>query len=347
MAKRTPQKRGRGKTQAIAGGPTGKIMLYQAPDGAVTLDVRLERESIWLNQKQMAELFDTERSVITKHLRNIFKSGELAKNSVSAFFAHTAEDAKTYQVEFYNLDAIISVGYRVNSKRGTQFRIWATHVLRDHIFRGYTVNTQRLEQLQQAIRLVARVTDYRRLTGEEAAGLLRVVSEYSYALSLLDDYDHGRLPEASGMPARAEPIAPEEARRLVTVLRKEFGGSTLFGQERPGGALESSLAAVFQTAIEQDLYPTIEEKATQLLYFLVKNHPFVDGNKRIGAALFLWFLEKNRALTGPDGRRRLSEESLVALTLLIAESAPAEKDTLIRVSVALLNGPPSDGEESP
>lgn len=323
---------------AAYGQPGGEIVLFQTPDGKVTLDVRLEQETIWLTQKQMAQLFQTERSVITKHLRNIFNTKELDKNSVCAFFAHTAADGKTYQTQYYNLDAIISVGYRVNSKRGTQFRIWATQVLRDHILKGYTVNQRRLAELKKTLKLVASVTDQRMLSSDEAGALLRVVRDYAFALDVLDEYDHGRLPRLARPSRPVEPIHPDEARQLVAAMRVHFSGSDLFGREKDGG-LESSLAAVLQTVGGQDAYPTVEEKAATLLYFLVKNHPFVDGNKRIGAALFLRFLEKNGALYRPDGTRRLSDEALVALTLLIAESSPREKETLTHLVAYLLQGP--------
>ncbi len=321
---------------AAYAGMGGEVVLYQAPDSKVHLDVRLERETLWLTQKQMAALFQTERSVITKHLRNIFVSGELERSSVCAKFAHTAADGKTYQVEYYNLDAIISVGYRVNSRRGTQFRIWATQVLRDHLLKGYTVNEQRLAQLQKTIRLVADVSHRRSLAGDEAAALLNLVRDYSYALNLLDDYDHGRLRPHGAMVREAVPITTEEARRLIAVLRERFQAGPLFGQEKDAG-LESSLAAVFQTVGGQDAYPTIEDKAAHLLYFLVKNHPFVDGNKRIGAALFLWFLEKNNALFTQNGERRISEEALVALTLLMAESEPRDREAILQVTALLLH----------
>jgi hypothetical protein len=200
LMKRPRRLRGRTVAEESEGyGPSG-IVLYQAPDGAVRLDVRLEKETVWLTQKQMSVLLGTERSVITKHLRNIFSSAELDRDSVSAFFAHTASDAKTYQVQYYNLDAIISVGYRVNSKRGTQFRIWATKVLKDHILKGYSINQNRLRDLNQAVQLVAGVVERRDLSGDEAKALLRVVGEYSHALDLLDDYDHQRIraPHATG-----------------------------------------------------------------------------------------------------------------------------------------------------
>ena len=261
---------------AAYGGPGGEVVLYPAPDGTVRLDVRLEKESVWLTQKQMSVLFATERSVITKHLRNIFSSGELERNSVSAFFAHTAPDGKTYQVEYYNLDVIISVGYRVNSKRGTQFRIWATEVLKDHILKGYSVNQNRLRDLNQAVRLVADVVERRDLSGDEAKALLRVVGEYSHALELLDDYDHQRVEVPHTTSKVVHMLSYEEALRIVNQLRKRFGKSDLFGIEKDKG-LASALGAVMQTFDSEDVYPSLEDKAAHLLYFLVKNHAFVDG----------------------------------------------------------------------
>ena len=200
------------------GGPGGEVVLDQAPDGKISLDVRLEKESLWLTQNQVSLLFDTERSVVTKHLKNIFNSGELDKDSVCAFFAHTAEDGKTYKTQYYNLDAILSVGYRVNSGRGTQFRIWATQVLRDHVLKGYTVNLRRLEELKQTLKLASIVADQRALNGGEAAAILHVLRDYAFALSVLDDYDHGRVPRPEAKVQEAEPISPDEARRLVAVL---------------------------------------------------------------------------------------------------------------------------------
>jgi len=311
-----------------------EIVLYQSPDGSVKLNVRLERETIWLSQKQMAILFDTERSVITKHLRNIFQSGELEEKS-NVQKMHIPGSDKP--VAFYSLDAILSVGYRVNSKRGTQFRIWATQVLRDHILKGYTVNERRLQELQQTIKLVSSLADRRTLSGEEATGLLRVVRDYAFALNLLDDYDHGRIPQLATTSEMAEPLYLEEARSIINGMKERYGGGTLFGKEQ-GGRLGAALTAVFQSAGGQDAYPTVAEKAAHLLYFLVKDHPFVDGNKRIGAALFLRFLEKNGLLYSSDGSLRLSEEALVALTLLVAESAPKEKDTITRLIAFLLQG---------
>jgi prophage maintenance system killer protein len=313
-----------------------QVVLYQAPDGAITLDVRLEGETVWLTQKQMATLFDTERSVITKHLRNVFKSCELQEKSVCAKFAHTAEDNKLYQTLFYNLDAIISVGYRVNSKRGTQFRIWATNVLREHVVRGYSVNEKRLKELNQAIRLISSVAERKALSSDEATALLSVVKDYSYALDLLDDYDHERVTTGDTTDTPAAPVSYDEVRRIIERLRAQFNAGELFGTEKDR-SLQGSLANIMQTFDGKELYPSLEEKAAQLLYSLVKNHSFVDGNKRIAAALFLWFLEKNATLYAADGSKRIADNALVAMTLLIAESRPEEKDALTRVVVNLIN----------
>lgn len=315
--------------------PGGEVLLYEAPDGQVRVDVRLEQETVWLTQEQLSQLFGRERSVITKHVRNVFREGELDPVSVCAKFAHTAADGKTYQVDHYNLDVIISVGYRVKSKHGTQFRIWATQVLRDHLVKGYSVNQRRLAELKQTVRLVATMAERRDLSGDEATALLRVVGEYSRALDLLDDYDHQRVPALRAGSQARYALTYEEAIGIVDRLRERFGGSTLFGQEKDE-SLHSSLQAIMQTFGGQDLYPSLEEKAAHLLYFLVKNHSFVDGNKRIAAALFLWFLERNNVLTNTTGGRLISDAALVAMTLMIAESRPEEKDVLVRIVMHLL-----------
>jgi hypothetical protein len=317
--------------------PGGEITVFQAPDGAVRVEVRLERDTVWLTQAQMAELFGRERSVVTKHVRNVFREGELAADSVCAKFAHTAADGKTYQVDAYNLDVVISVGYRVKSARGTQFRIWATQVLRDHLVKGYTTNAARLRDLNQAVRLVADTARRRELSGDEAQALLAVVGDYHRALALLDDYDHQRVAKPEARGAATWVLRHDEARRIVGRLRGRFGGSALFGVEKDQG-LASALGAVMQTFGGEDLYTSLEEKAAQLLYLLVKNHAFVDGNKRIAAALFLWFLERNGALRHADGTPRIGDGALVALTLMIAESRPQEKDVLVRIVMHLLVG---------
>lgn len=324
------------KTKKSISSLKGEIIIYRAPDGKTALDVRLEGETLWLNQKQISELFQTERSVITKHFGNIFRSGELDKHSACAKFAHTAEDGKTYQTNFYNLDAIISVGYRVNSKRGTEFRMWATRVLREYFLKGYTVNEQRLKELRQTIHLVQNVIEHQSVSNDEAGALLKVVTDYSYALDLLDDYDHQRVEVGETTQVPTTTVTYEEAVRIVEHLRKNYEASDLFGKEKDN-SLESSLQAVVQTFDGKDVYPSLEEKAACLLYFLVKNHSFIDGNKRIAAALFLWFMDKNNALYREDNEKRLANNALVAITLMIAESRPDEKDLIIKMVVNLIN----------
>jgi prophage maintenance system killer protein len=318
--------------------PGGEIALFQAPDGAVRVEVRLERDTVWLTQAQMAELFGRERSVITKHLRNVFRDGELDEQS-NVQNLHIAGSDKP--VAFYNLDVIISVGYRVKSQRGTEFRIWATRVLHDHLVKGYTANAARLRDLNQAVRLVADTARRRELSGDEAQALLAVVGEYNRALELLDDYDHQRVAKPKARAPAPYLLDHDAALRVVDRLRERFGGSALFGVEKDQG-LASALGAVMQTFGGEDLYPGLEEKAAQLLYLLVKNHAFVDGNKRIAAALFLWFLERNGALHHADGTPRVSDGALVALTLMIAESRSQEKEVLVRIVMHLLAG----GEEA-
>ncbi len=313
----------------------GEIAIYRAPDGTISLDVRLEHETLWLSQKQMSELFTTERSVITKHLRNIFQTGELDRDSVCAFFAHTAADGKTYQVEFYNLDAILSVGYRVNSRRGTQFRIWATSVLRDYILQGYAVNADRLKTLGKVVRILKRAEN--RL---DAGQVLAVVERYASALDLLDAYDHQRIPKPRGTRGET-PLAYDECRRFIDAMR--FGNeSALFGNEKDE-SFKGSLGAIYQTFDGKEVYPTVEEKAANLLYFVVKNHAFTDGNKRIGAALFLYFLDKNQRLLTASGEKRIADHTLVALTVMIAESSPAERELMVNLVMTFLaDEEPSD-----
>jgi len=309
----------------------GEMVIYQAPDGGIQMDVRLEKESLWLNLNQLATLLDRDKSVISRHLRNIFKEGELKHESVVAKNATTASDGKTYQVDYYNLDAIISVGYRVNSIRGTQFRIWATKVLRDHIVQGYTVNQSRLGELHQAVKIIADTAQRRDLSGDEA--LLAVVGDYSSALGLLDDYDHQRVAKPVTRGKVTCPLGYAEALHIVEQLRGEFGGSAVFGVEKDKG-LDAALGAIMQTAGGEEVYPSLEEKAANLLYLLVKNHAFVDGNKRIAVAIFLWFLARNGGLE----RVPLAQSTLVAMTLMIAESRPQEKDLLVRIVTHFLCG---------
>jgi prophage maintenance system killer protein len=316
----------------------GEVVLYQAPDGTVSLDVRLERESLWLSQRQMSQLFDKDTDTIGLHLRNIYDEGELEESSTTEDSSVVQAEGKRQvrrQVRLYNLDAVISVGYRVNSRRGTQFRIWATGVLRDHLVKGYSVNAKRLRDLNRAVRLIADTARRRDLSGDEAKALLAVVGDYNQALGLLDDYDHQRVAKPNSASALTHALGYEEALRIVEHLRLRFGASDIFGVEKDN-SLAGALGAIMQTFGGEDLYPGFEDKAAHLLYFLVKNHAFVDGNKRIAAALFLWFLERNGALLKDDGTPRVSNATLVALTLMIAASRPDEKDVLVRIVMHLL-----------
>jgi prophage maintenance system killer protein len=311
----------------------GKILFYKNPGRETAIEVRLEQDTVWLTHVQMANLFQRERSVITRHIRNIFREKELdEKSNVQKMHIATADRP----VAFYNLDVIISVGYRVNSKRGTQFRIWAARVLRDHIVRGYSANERRLRELRQSLKLVQNVVERIDVSGDEARALLVIVTDYAYALDLLDDYDHQRVAAAHVQDRPAAGISYEEALDVVQRLRAKFGGSDLFGRERDD-SLKGSLAAVMQTFDGQDLYPGLEAKAAHLLYFLVKNHSFVDGNKRIAASLFLWFLQKNGMLYRPDGAKRIADNALVALTIMIAASDPGEKDVIVNLAINLIN----------
>jgi len=311
----------------------GEVVLYKN-----RLEVRLKADTVWLTQKNMAELFHTERSVLTKHLRNIFKTSELEEKS-NVQKMHIPNSDKP--VKFYNLDVIISVGYRVNSKQGTQFRIWATQVLKKHLVNGYTLNEKRLErvqtkyrELQKAVALIGNVAAVEGLS-QEARGIAQVISEYSRALDILDAFDHERLSKPQGSRKAGFELTYEAARRIIDAIKAQFRDSDLVGQEKDGG-FKSSLRTIYQTFGGKDLYPTVQEKAAHLLYFVTKNHSFVDGNKRIAAALFICFLEKNKILHRPDGSRHIDENTLVALTLMIASSKPSEKEAMIKVILNLM-----------
>lgn len=318
----------------------GEIILYKSLDGANQIDVKLEEETVWLTQKQMSQLFQTERSVITKHINNILKTKELQRNSVCAKFAHTAEDGKTYKSNFYDLDMIISVGYRVNSKRGTQFRIWANKVLKDYLVKGYALNekrlkeqTNRIKELEKTLDIFSNVVETYQLKQDEFSGILKVVKDYTYALDILDRFDKNSLRISSTNNELSFKLSYESAKKVIRKMKEKFGGSTLFGKEKD----KSFKGTIYQTFGKKELYPSLEEKAAHLLYFTIKNHSFIDGNKRIAAALFLWFLEMNNYLYAKDGRKRIADNALVALCLLIAASDPKEKDIIVKVLVNLIN----------
>lgn len=320
------------------------IIIYQSPDGTTKLDVRLEHETVWLTQKQMAELFDKDSDTIGLHIRNTYKEGELqpgATTEESSVVQKEGPRNVRRRVRFYNLDVIISVGYRVKSRQGTQFRQWATKVLRDHIVKGYSLNEQRfreqaekLPEMRRTIELLARTLANQELVSETGKDVLRVITNYAYALSLLDRYDHGTLAIEETTRKTLYYITYDEAIEIITCMQREFGG--LFGIEKDQG-FKSAIGTIYQTFDSKELYPSVEEKGANLLYFVVKNHAFSDGNKRIAAAIFIYYLGMNGILYRYDGSKRLADNALVALTLLIAESKPDEKDTIIKVIVSLIN----------
>jgi len=318
----------------------GEIIIYQTPDGVVQLDVRLENETIWLTQAQIATLFGTKRPAITKHLNNIFNIGELNEISVCSILEHTANDGKTYQTKFYNLDAILSVGYRVNSKNATQFRIWANKILKEYIIKGHAVNQrikiEQLNDLKQTIKLLSNVIQNKELTTNESQGLLQMITDYTYALDTLDRYDYQSLEIDETTKRISFRATYENAMEAIDTLRRKFGSGRLFGNEKDH-SFQSSINTIYQTFDGIDLYPSIEEKAAMLLYLVVKNHSFSDGNKRIAAFLFLWFLEKNNILYKKNGSRLIENNTLVALTLMVAESRAEEKDIMVKVIVNLIN----------
>lgn len=322
----------------------GGIMIYGSGRGGPEISVRLENDTVWLTQAQIAELFDAERSVITKHVRNIFKDIELNEKSVCAIFAHTAADGKTYKTAFYSLDMIISVGYRVNSKRATQFRIWANKVLKEYLVRGYAVNEKRLaeargsmDDLQNTIRFLQEKSRRELLRGQ-AGEILNLLSQYAKTLSVLEQYDTGALADVKGRKS-AFVLGYEECVRIIAEVKKELTAKgeagDLFGVER-GGAFEGIIKGLYQAFGGKDLYPTIEDKASHILYLIIKDHPFSDGNKRMGSFLFVYFLDMSGYLNRKNGERKINDNALAALALLVAESDPQEKDVMVRLIKNLL-----------
>jgi prophage maintenance system killer protein len=320
----------------------GEIIIYQAPNGETQLDVRLEGETVWLTQEQIAYLFGTQRPAVTKHLGNIFQSGELEEDSVCSILEHTAADNKKYQTKFYNLDAILSVGYRVNSKNATAFRKWANGVLRNYIIKGYAINEkmqiQQYGDLKQTIKLLSNIIQNKEiaLTADEATGLLQVITDYTYALDTLDKYDYRQLSVEETTETGKFHATYDNAITAIGQLKRKFGGSSLFAGEKDD-SFKSSIATIYQTFDGRELYPSIEEKAAMLLYLVTKNHSFTDGNKRIAAFLFLWFLQENGILYRPNRSRLIENNTLVALTLMIAESRTEEKDIIVKVVINLIN----------
>ena len=319
------------------------IEIFKSESGETEISVRLENDSVWLSLAQITELFLRDKSVISRHISNIFREGELDRSSVVANYATTALDDKIYMVDYFNLDVIISVGYRIKSQRGTQFRIWANKVLKDYLIKGYSINEKRisqqneqLKQLQNSVKILSNVLNNKELSNEESVGLLKIIADYAYALDILDQYDYQTLEIKDTSGKETYHLTYDEAINQIKLAKRIHGNSELFGREKDE-SFESSIASIYQTAAGKDVYPSIEEKAANLLYFITKNHSFTDGNKRIAAFMFLYFMERNSVLFDNLGNKRIADNTLVALTLMIAVSKPEEKDTMIKVIVNLIN----------
>ncbi|MCL9972414.1 MAG: virulence RhuM family protein [Candidatus Pacebacteria bacterium] len=323
------------------------LVIYKSSKGAITLKADFKHETVWATQAQIADLFAIKRPAITKHLSNIFASGELSRDSVCSILEQTAADGKKYKTLFYNLDAIISVGYRVNSKQATQFRQWATKTLREYILKGAVFNADRIKKLHgQSIMDLSKKIDFiqrtirsRQLSQTEAEGLLSVINGYAQSWLLLERYDKGQLIAQRTKGTEKKRLAYTQVRKaidqLAGVLREKREASEFFGSERDG-TLQGILESIYQTFGGKELYASREERAAHLLYFIIKDHPFTDGNKRIGSFLFIVFLEQNGMLYRPSGEKKINDTALVALALLIAESNPNEKEQLIALVTHLL-----------
>ncbi|AGR77210.1 Fic family protein [Aliarcobacter butzleri 7h1h] len=323
-----------------------QIVIYEDINGDIKLDVSLENDTLWLSQKQLEVLFDRDKSVISRHIKNIFKENELDKNAVVAKNATTATDGKVYQVEYYNLDMIISLGYRVNSKRATSFRVWATKILKDYLINGYSINNKRLQQkglkeLNETISLLKDTISKTQLELSEAKGLLDVIINYSRTWTLLQGYDEDSL-KIDFISQKAKFILDiDEAKigieKLKNQLIKKGEATELFGREK-AGEFEGILRNIYQTFGGVDLLESVEEKAANLLYYIIKGHPFNDGNKRIGAFIFILFLTKNNRLYKSNGELKINDNALVALSLMTAKSDPKQKETIINLIVNILQG---------
>ncbi len=326
----------------------GEIIIYRNKESKIDLEVKLEKDTVWLTQNQIAKLFDTDRTVITKHLGNIFKYRELDKDSVCAFFAHTAEDGKVYKTAFYNLDVVISVGYRVNSKKATSFRVWATDKLRDYLVKGYSLNRKRLEEgklkdikeLEQVFTSTKRLLEEKQLDNDEAEGVLKVITDYANSWVLLQRYDEGKLI----IPQKAKKVKSnidyELAQSAIFELKKDLikkkEASDLFGSPR-GEMIKGILGNLQQSFSGKEMYHNVETRAAHLLYFVIKDHPFFDGNKRIASFLFILFLRKNAYFTKKNGESKIDDNGLVALALLVAQSDSKDKEGIIKLIINFLS----------
>ena len=323
-----------------------EIQIFTAQDGTTEIQVKFSNETVWLSQKQLSLLFDKNTDTIGLHLKNIYKSGELDETSTTEESSVVQQEGKrkvNRKIKYYNLDAIISVGYRVNSKRGIQFRVWANKVLKDYLIKGFSINEQKLiqqndqlKELQESVKILGNVLNYKELSNNESTGLLKIISDYAYALDILDQYDYQSLKIDATSGKEIYKLTYKEAIEQVLLAKSAHGNSELFGREKDN-SFESSITTIFQTFGKTDLYPSIEEKAANLLYFITKNHSFTDGNKRIAAFMFLYFLEKNGILYDKYGNKRIADNTLVSLTLMIAVSKQDEKETMVKVIVNLIN----------
>ena len=321
-----------------------QIIIYQTDDDQTQIDVRLENETVWLTQAQMAELFQTDRTSIVRHINKIYADDELDRDSTCAKIAQVQKEGQRTvrrSIPYFNLDMIISVGYRVNSKRGVKFRQWANRVLKQYLIKGYAINErlrhEQISELRQLVQVVGRTLQHREQENTiETQDLLDVVVDYTYALDTLDNYDYERLTIDQTTKVASFHATYENAMEQIQRLRDKFGASVLFGNEKDD-SFKSSIGQIYQTFGGEELYPSVEEKAAMLLYLVTKNHSFSDGNKRIAATLFLWFLNNNKILYNSDGSKRIADSTLVALTLMIAESKTEEKDVMVKVVVNLIN----------
>ena len=325
-------------------GTNNQIIIYQTDDDQTQIDVRLENETVWLTQAQMAELFQTDRTSIVRHINKIYADDELDRDSTCAKIAQVQKEGQRTvrrSIPYFNLDMIISVGYRVNSKRGVKFRQWANCVLKQYLIKGYAINErlrhEQISELRQLVQVVSRTLQHREQENTiETQDLLDVVVDYTYALDTLDNYDYERLTIDQTTKVASFHATYENAIEQIQRLRDKFGASVLFGNEKDD-SFKSSIGQIYQTFGGEELYPSVEEKAAMLLYLVTKNHSFSDGNKRIAATLFLWFLNNNKILYDSDGSKRIADSTLVALTLMIAESKTEEKDVMVKVVVNLIN----------
>lgn len=323
----------------------GEIVIYRTPEGKMELEVKLEHETLWLHQYQLAELFETDRSSLVKHITNIYRTGELSEDSTCAKFAQVRLEGKrrvTRQVLHYNLDMILSVGYRVNSKRGTQFRIWANNVLKEYLAKGYALNEKRLIErekelhaLKTGIQLLERTIANQARQLDQVRTFVGILADFSAGLEILDDFDNEKLDSTGVTQRQATALSYEECRSVIGQTEDKFN-SPLFGKEKDK-SFKSSIGQIYQSFGEKELYPSIEEKASMLLYLIVKNHSFVDGNKRIAATIFLYFPNKNGVLYHEDGRALIDGNTLASITLMIAESNPTEMETVKRIIMSILN----------